>query len=34
MSFHLIDAINPTGKQFARYKKSDDATAILVEILP
>ena len=29
-----IESEDPTGKQFARYKKSDDATAILVEILP
>ena len=29
-----IESNDPSGKQFARYKKSDDATAILVQILP
>lgn len=29
-----IESSDPTGKQFARYKKSDDATAVLVKILP
>lgn len=29
-----IESSDPTGKQYARYKKSDDATAILVKILP
>ncbi len=29
-----IESEDPSGKQFARYKKSDDATAILVQILP
>lgn len=29
-----IENTDPTGKQYARYKKSDDATALLVKILP
>ena len=29
-----IESGDPTGKQFARYKRSDDATALLVKILP
>jgi serine/threonine protein phosphatase PrpC len=29
-----IESRDPTGTQFARYKRSDDATAILVQILP
>lgn len=29
-----IESSDPTGKQFARYKKSDDATAVLVKVLP
>ncbi len=29
-----IESSDPSGKQFARYKKSDDATAILVKISP
>jgi serine/threonine protein phosphatase PrpC len=29
-----IESNDPNGKLFARYKKSDDATAVLVQILP
>lgn len=29
-----IESSDPTGKQYARYKTSDDATAVLVKILP